>query len=52
MLHWPHLIALANRAIVETEEADEMIQEFTDTDSRDFHAAAESLPEHTKTHSK
>lgn len=51
-LHRPHLIALANRAVVETEEVDEMIQELTDTDSRDFHGTTKSLRENTHTHKK
>lgn len=48
-LHLPHLIALANRAVVETEEVDEMIQELTDTDSRDIHGTTKSLRENTHT---
>lgn len=32
-----HLVALSDRAIVETKEVYQLIQEFTDTDGGDFH---------------
>lgn len=45
-----HLVALSDRAVVETEQVDELIQELTDTDGGDVHWAAQSLGDEPKTH--
>lgn len=43
-----HLIAPADRAVVETEEVNQLVQEFRDADSRDIHRAAQRLGEKRK----
>lgn len=47
-----HLVALANWAVIETENADEVLQELTDADSRDVRGAAQGLgrQKHTQRH--
>lgn len=43
-----HLIAHANRAVIEAEEVYELMQELADTDSGGIHRAAQSLRETRK----
>lgn len=42
-----HLVAQAYGAIVETEEAYQLVQELADADRGDLHWAAQCLPQHT-----